>query len=66
MFESISIKEISKNPTLKQAFRTQMFEERLEKFSDEDTFIEKLWEIRKSPVQSEQMGLYPIEQEEGP
>ena len=25
--------------------------------------MDKLWEIRKSPAQSEQMGLYPIEEE---
>jgi len=31
--------------------------------SADDRFFDKLWEIRKSPEQSEQMGLYPIEQE---
>lgn len=39
----------------------RMDEKRLEVFKDEDSFIDKLWEIRKSPAQSEQMGLYPIE-----
>ncbi|MGC6588507.1 MerR family transcriptional regulator [Paenibacillus sp. Dod16] len=39
----------------------RMDEKRLEVFEDEDPFIDKLWEIRKSPAQSEQMGLYPIE-----
>ena len=38
-----------------------MDEKRLEVFEDEDPFIDKLWEIRKSPAQSEKMGLYPIE-----
>ncbi|KKO51912.1 MerR family transcriptional regulator [Paenibacillus sp. DMB20] len=41
----------------------RMDEKRLETFKDEDTFIEKLWDIRNSPDLSEQMGLYPIEQE---
>lgn len=41
----------------------RMNEKRLEVFRDEDDFLEKLWEIKKSPTQSEQMGLYPIEQE---
>lgn len=41
----------------------RMDEKRLEHFEDEDSFVDKLWEIRKSPDQSEQMGLYPIEQE---
>lgn len=39
----------------------RMDEKRLEVFEDEDPFIDKLWEIRKSSAQSEQMGLYPIE-----
>ena len=39
----------------------RMDEKRLEVFEDEDPFIDKLWEIRKSPAQSEKMGLYPIE-----
>lgn len=38
----------------------RMDEKRLEVFEDEDPFIDKLWEIRKSPAQSEQVGLYPI------
>ncbi|ANA82413.1 MerR family transcriptional regulator [Paenibacillus glucanolyticus] len=41
----------------------RMDEKRLEHFEEEDSFVDKLWEIRKSPDQSEQMGLYPIEQE---
>lgn len=41
----------------------RMDEKRLEVFEDEDPFVDKLWEIRKSPAQSEQMGLYPIEDE---
>ncbi|SMF83811.1 DNA-binding transcriptional regulator, MerR family [Paenibacillus uliginis N3/975] len=41
----------------------RMDEKRLESFGEEDAFVEKLWEIRNSPDQSEQMGLYPIEQE---
>ncbi|KOP68640.1 MerR family transcriptional regulator [Bacillus sp. FJAT-18019] len=41
----------------------RMDEKRLEQFEDEDVFIDKLWEIRKSPDKSEEMGLYPIEPE---
>lgn len=41
----------------------RMDEKRLEVFEDEDPFVDKLWEIRKSRAQSEQMGLYPIEDE---
>lgn len=41
----------------------RMDEKSAAQFQDEDIFIEKLWNIRKSPDQSKQMGLYPIEDE---
>ncbi|GIO97015.1 MerR family transcriptional regulator [Paenibacillus lautus] len=50
------------SPSVQRIVR-RMDEKRLEVFEDEDPFVDKLWEIRKSPVQSEQMGLYPIEDE---
>ncbi|MBE9917423.1 MerR family transcriptional regulator [Paenibacillus donghaensis] len=41
----------------------RMLEKQAEEFKDEDEFIDKLWESRKSPKQSEMLGLYPIEKE---
>lgn len=41
----------------------RMAEKQGEQFGDEEQFVNELWEIRKSPKQSEQLGLYPIEQE---
>jgi len=41
----------------------RMDEKRLDQFEGEDEFIDKLWEIRKSEVESEKLGLYPIDQE---
>ncbi|MGW9124949.1 MerR family transcriptional regulator [Paenibacillus chitinolyticus] len=41
----------------------RMLEKQMEDFNDEEEFINKLWDIRKSPMQSEKLGLYPIEQE---
>lgn len=41
----------------------RMLEKQLEDFKDEDEFIDKLWDVRKSLNQSEKLGLYPIEKE---
>lgn len=41
----------------------RMLEKQMEEFKDEHDFINKLWELRKSPTQSEELGLYPIDQE---
>ncbi|GAA0399092.1 MerR family transcriptional regulator [Paenibacillus motobuensis] len=41
----------------------RMLEKQAEQFKDETEFIDKLWEFRKSPQQSELLGLYPIETE---
>jgi len=41
----------------------RMLEKQSEEFKDDDDFINKLWELRKSPTQSEELGLYPIDQE---
>ena len=41
----------------------RMEEKRLEEFEGEDEFIDKLWEIRMSPKQSEKLNLYPIDQD---
>ncbi|PGZ08398.1 MerR family transcriptional regulator [Bacillus cereus] len=41
----------------------RMNEKRLEEFEGEDEFLDKLWEIRMSPKQSEKMRLYPIDQD---
>lgn len=41
----------------------RMLEKQAEEFKDEDEFIDKLWESRKSSKQSEMLGLYPIEKE---
>ncbi len=41
----------------------RMLEKQSEEFKDEDEFLNKLWDLRKSPRQSEKLGLYPIEKE---
>ncbi|WP_195573977.1 MerR family transcriptional regulator [Paenibacillus sp. 1001270B_150601_E10] len=41
----------------------RMLEKQMDEFEGEDEFINKLWDIRKSPSQSEKLGLYPIEKE---
>ncbi|EMA6344089.1 MerR family transcriptional regulator [Bacillus cytotoxicus] len=41
----------------------RMDEKRLEEFEGEDEFLDKLWEIRMSPKQSEKLRLYPIDQD---
>lgn len=50
------------SPEVQRIIR-RMDEKRLEQYEDEDAFIDKLWDIRTSPEQSEKMGLYPIEPE---
>ncbi|MGG4264567.1 MerR family transcriptional regulator [Peribacillus simplex] len=40
----------------------RMDEKRLEDYEGEDEFLNKLWEIRKSPIQAKKMNLYPIDQ----
>ncbi|MCI1590237.1 MerR family transcriptional regulator [Heyndrickxia oleronia] len=46
-----------------QSIIRRMQEKQLEDFNDDEEFINKLWDIRKSSVQSEELGLYPIEKE---
>ncbi|MGE8205366.1 MerR family transcriptional regulator [Heyndrickxia sp. NPDC080065] len=41
----------------------RMEEKRLEDFEGEDEFLDKLWEIRKSPQQSEKLSFYPIDED---
>ena len=41
----------------------RMEEKRLEEFEGEDEFLNKLWEIRMAPEQSEKLSLYPIDQD---
>ena len=41
----------------------RMEEKCLEEFEGEDEFLNKLWEIRMSPKQSEKLSLYPIDQD---
>ncbi|MBV6716593.1 MerR family transcriptional regulator [Paenibacillus chitinolyticus] len=41
----------------------RMLEKQMEEFKDENEFINKLWDLRKSPKQSEKLGLYPIDKE---
>lgn len=41
----------------------RMDEKRLEEFEEENEFLDKLWNIRLSPKQSEKLGLYPIDQD---
>ncbi|MBP1997039.1 MerR family transcriptional regulator [Paenibacillus eucommiae] len=46
-----------------QGIIRRMLEKQVEEFKDEDEFINKLWDLRKCPKQSEMLGLYPIEKE---
>jgi len=41
----------------------RMDEKRLEDFEGEEAFLDELWEVRKSPEQSEKFNLYPLDQE---
>ncbi|GGP08611.1 MerR family transcriptional regulator [Oceanobacillus neutriphilus] len=41
----------------------RMYEKEQEDFGDNKEFIEKVWEIRKSPQKSESAGFYPIDSE---
>lgn len=41
----------------------RMLEKQKEEFEQEDEFINKLWDMRKSPSVSEKLGLYPIKQD---
>lgn len=45
-----------------QSIIRRMCEKMDEQFGDEPEFLDKLWELRKSPASSEQLGFYPIEQ----
>ncbi|PHA80377.1 MerR family transcriptional regulator [Bacillus pseudomycoides] len=51
-----------KAPKVQNIIR-RMDEKRLEEFEGEDEFLDKLWEIRMSPKQSEKLRLYPIDQD---
>lgn len=51
-----------KAPKVQNIIR-RMDEKRLEQFEGEDEFLNKLWEIRMSPKQSEKLSLYPIDQD---
>lgn len=39
----------------------RMLEKQMDEFKGENEFIDKLWDLRKSPIQSEKLGLYPID-----
>ncbi|KQY94540.1 MerR family transcriptional regulator [Paenibacillus sp. Root52] len=41
----------------------RMLEKQKDEYQGEDAFLDKLWEMRKSPTESEQLGLYPIDVE---
>ncbi|MGG4394994.1 MerR family transcriptional regulator [Paenibacillus thiaminolyticus] len=50
------------SPSVQNIIR-RMLEKQKEEFKDEDEFINKLWDLRKSPEASEKLGLYPIKKE---
>ncbi|CAM3746011.1 MULTISPECIES: MerR family transcriptional regulator [Paenibacillus] len=54
--------EVPSSPNVQNVIR-RMLEKQAEEFPLEDEFIDKLWELRKSPSASEQLGMYPIEPE---
>ncbi|MFJ7983046.1 MerR family transcriptional regulator [Lysinibacillus xylanilyticus] len=41
----------------------RMMEKAAEEYKGNESFLEKMWEIRKSSLQSEQIGLYPLEED---
>ncbi|MDO7906247.1 MerR family transcriptional regulator [Paenibacillus sp. JX-17] len=57
-----SVKDDPASPKAQNIIR-RMVEKQMEDFHEEDKFMDKLWKVRKSPNQSEELGLYPIEQE---
>lgn len=40
----------------------RMIEKSTEEYSDNESFLEKMWEIRKSPSLSDKVGLYPLDE----
>ncbi|MDR4324525.1 MerR family transcriptional regulator [Bacillus pseudomycoides] len=56
------MEDVPKAPKVQNIIR-RMDEKRLEEFEGEDEFLDKLWEIRMSPKQSEKLRLYPIDQD---
>ncbi|WP_019636366.1 MerR family transcriptional regulator [Paenibacillus fonticola] len=46
-----------------QSIIRRMLEKQEENFSGEEEFIQKLWDVRMSSSQSEDLGLYPIDRE---
>ncbi|PCD82948.1 MerR family transcriptional regulator [Lysinibacillus fusiformis] len=46
-----------------QSIIKRMMEKAEEEYKGNDEFLEKIWAIRKSPLKSEQIGLYPLEDE---
>ena len=41
----------------------RMMEKSNEEYSNNEVFLEKMWEVRKSPTLSDQIGLYPLDKE---
>lgn len=41
----------------------RMIEKSAEEYPDNESFLEKMWDIRKSPSLSDQVGLYPLDKE---
>ncbi|MFD2745360.1 MerR family transcriptional regulator [Paenibacillus yanchengensis] len=48
------------SPNVQHIIR-RMLEKQAEQFHNKDDFLNKLWEIRKSPEQSEQYRFYPLD-----
>lgn len=55
-------KEPLSSPCVQNVIR-RMLEKQEEEYGGQDAFIDKLWEMRKNPSASEQLGLYPIKTE---
>lgn len=56
------MKEGASSPKIQSIIR-RMAEKADEKFADEPEFLDKLWELRKSPDASDKLGFYPIDEE---
>lgn len=57
-----SMSEEPHSPTV-QHIILQMEEKRIQEYGQQNDFLDKLWEIRKSEKESEKLGLYPLDQD---
>lgn len=57
-----SMSEDPQSPNV-QHIILQMENKRIKEYGQQNSFLDKLWELRKSKIESKKLGLYPMEQE---